>query len=155
VPGADATPPAPDEVRSAAPGAVPAAAPVDAPTASRDLPDAAAVAVGGRTPPPDPAADDVWADEPWPASDPWVTATVMPREAGEREPAEPAQVGPAASAGSEPRGLDLLRSVFPGRVLQVVSDASEAAVDSGTGSPPADPLDPDEAALDLDPGGPP
>jgi hypothetical protein len=142
-------------------------APDDAPAAPRLLPpmehrDAAAVAAGEGTPHPDPPADDVWAEEPWPATDPWVTATTMPRDAGVREPPAPAQAAPAASAGSEPRGLDLLRSVFPGRVLQVVGNASETAVDRGTGTASSEPLDPDEAVLDPDeavldpePGGPP
>jgi hypothetical protein len=161
VPGTDA----PAEVRPAAPDDAPTAAPVDAPTASCDLPpsdqDAAAVAASEGTPHPDPPADDVWSEEPWPANDPWATATVMPRDAGEREPPAPAQAGPAPSAGSEPRGLDLLRSVFPGRVLQVVGNASEAAVDRVAGTASSEPLDPDEAILDPDeavldpePGGP-
>jgi hypothetical protein len=156
VPGADAPTLAPAEVRPAAPG--------DAPNSSRIVPakdqEAAADVAGAGTPHPDPPADDVWAEEPWPA-DPWATATVMPREAGVREPAARAEA-PAASAGSEPRGLDLLRSVFPGRVLQVVGNASEAAVDRGTGTASSEPLDPDEAVLDPDeavhdpePGGPP
>jgi hypothetical protein len=108
---------------------------------------------GEEAPPSEPPADDAWAEQPWPPIDPWTTA--MPQELDRPEPSVPAPATPAASAESEPRGLDLLRSVFPGRVLRVVSDASEAAADGGTGSAPAEPIDPDEAALDLDPGGPP
>jgi hypothetical protein len=133
---------------TAAPAGVPTAAPQDAPLSADAI-----VGDGDDAPPPEPPPDDAWAEQPWPPLDPWTTAT--PQDADGREPPAPAALTPAASTGSEPRGLDLLRSVFPGRVLRVVSDASDAAADGGTGSAPPEPLDPDEAALDPDPGGPP
>lgn len=127
-----------------------------APPAATPAPQPVPVASDEDAPPPEPPADEAWAEEPWPPSDPWAAA--LPQDAGIPERSAPARAvasNAAASAGSEPRGLDLLRSVFAGRVLQVVSDASEAVLERGADSAAAGPVDPDEAALDPEPGGPP
>jgi len=141
------TPPRPATTPVAAPTApTPAVARADPPpTRPAPEPTSAEADLGAVAP------DDAdWADAPWPLSDPLAADAPAPEPAAPPRPPRTTATTPDDLAKAS--GLDLLRGVFPGRVLRVVaSTPNQAAADA-----PPEPLEPDDATTgDTDLGGPP